>query len=232
MYISLENVTKKYGKDQAAVYALNRANLQVPEGAVCVILGPSGSGKSTMLNILGGLSTPDSGTLTVGGQQVSRLSAKGLTEYRRKAVGFVFQFYNLIGDLTVAENIEVASDVATNPLPLEDLLQALEIGEYRHRFPKELSGGQQQRVAIARAMIKNPRLLLCDELTGALDTKSSRAVLSCVERINREFGTTVIIITHNEAIAGMADLIVRLRDGQVVSCRENSEKISADQLIL
>lgn len=232
MYIELENISKTYGKNETAVRALNHANFSLESGEVCVILGPSGSGKSTLLNLLGGLCTPDSGRLVVGDKIVSRMSKKELTEYRRDYVGFVFQSYNLIPDLTVRENIEVVSDIAASPISADEIMYALDITQYQYRFPRELSGGQQQRTAIARAMIKNPKLLLCDELTGALDTKASKSVLVYIEKMNRRFGTTVIIITHNEAIAAMADVIIRLRDGVIVDKITKNEKIQAENLTL
>lgn len=232
MLIHLKNAVKKYGSGEALVYALDHAELTIDEGEICVILGPSGSGKSTLLNMLGGLDTLDEGELTVAGRNVTGLSKERRTDYRREDVGFVFQFYNLIPDLTVEENIEVVADISDQPLAIDEVLNAMDIEKYRHRFPKELSGGQQQRVAIARAMIKNPRLLLCDELTGALDTKSSKQVLKFVEKMNCQFGTTVVIITHNEAIAGMADRIVRLKDGRICENRGNEQKIPAAELVL
>ena len=232
MLISLENAVKKYGSGEALVYALDHAALTLDEGEICVILGPSGSGKSTLLNMLGGLDTLDEGELTVAGRKVTGLSKEQRTDYRKEDVGFVFQFYNLIPDLTVEENIEVVADISEKPLAMDEVLNALDIEKYRCRFPKELSGGQQQRVAIARAMIKNPKLLLCDELTGALDTKSSRQVLRFVEKMNDQFGTTVVIITHNEASAGMADRIVRLKDGKICENRRNERKIPATELML
>lgn len=232
MLISLKDAVKKYGDGETAVYALDHASVDLEEGKICVILGPSGSGKSTLLNMLGGLDTLDSGELTVAGRKVTGLSADQRTDYRRMDVGFVFQFYNLIPDLTVEENIEVVADISEYPLDMEEVLSALDIVKYRKRFPRELSGGQQQRVAIARAMIKNPKLLLCDELTGALDTRSSRSVLQFIERMNERFGTTVVIITHNEAIAGMADRVIRLKDGQIFKNYTNEQKITADNLVL
>lgn len=232
MFIELKDGKKQYGQGEAAVYALDGVNLSLEEGKIYTILGPSGSGKSTLLNMLGGLDSMDSGELTVGGSCVSRLNKKALTEYRRKDIGFVFQFYNLIPDLTVQENIEVVSDISENTLDISQVMKALDIEKYKDRFPKELSGGQQQRVAIARALIKNPKLLLCDELTGALDTKSSRSVLAFIEKINKQFGTTIIIITHNEAISGMADRVIRIRDGQIADIKENSSKIAAADLVL
>lgn len=232
MFIELKNGKKQYGQGEAAVYALDGVTLSLEEGKIYTILGPSGSGKSTLLNMLGGLDSMDSGELTVGGSNVSKLNKKALTEYRRKDIGFVFQFYNLIPDLTVQENIEVVSDISVNTLDISEVMKALDIEKYKDRFPKELSGGQQQRVAIARALIKNPKLLLCDELTGALDTKSSRSVLAFIEKINKQFGTTIIIITHNEAISGMADKVIRIRDGQIADIKENSSKIAAADLVL
>ena len=232
MLIELKDAVKQYGEGETAVYALDQASLFVEKGEICAILGPSGSGKSTLLNMLGGLDTLTSGSLTVDGLDLTSLKPDGLTDYRRRDVGFVFQFYNLIPDLTAEENIEVVADVADKPLDMDTVLSALEIEPLRRRFLRELSGGQQQRVAIARAMIKNPRLLLCDELTGALDTKSSRSVLRFVERVNRQFGTTVVIITHNEAIADMADRVIRLRDGRVAETCTNRTRTPADELAL
>lgn len=232
MFIELKNAVKKYGKGEAEVYALDHAQLELEKGKTCVILGPSGSGKSTLLNMLGGLDTLDEGSLTVAGLKVTELSPNGRTDYRKDDIGFVFQFYNLIPDLTVEENIEVVSDISEKPFDMDEVLTALDIAKYRRRFPKELSGGQQQRVAIARAMIKNPKLLLCDELTGALDTKSSRNVLKFVEKMNRQFGTTIVIITHNEAIADMADRVIYLKDGKVCETRDNKQRTAACDLVL
>ncbi len=232
MLIELKDAVKQYGSGDTAVYALDHASFQLDQGKICVILGPSGSGKSTMLNMLGGLDTLDSGTLTVGGKNIMSLTPEGRTDYRKEDVGFVFQFYNLIADLTVEENIQVVADIAPNPLPMDQVLDALEIAKYRHRFPRELSGGQQQRVAIARAMIKNPKLLLCDELTGALDTHSSRTVLEFVEKMNKEFGTTILIITHNESIAQMADRIIWIKDGKIDRQEDNPQRVPAADLAL
>lgn len=232
MFLNLKKAVKKYGQGNSMVYALNNADLSLDKGEICVILGPSGSGKSTMLNMLGGLDTMDSGNLTIDGTDISSFKAKELTEYRRSDIGFVFQFYNLIPDLTVAENIEVVSDIATKHMDINEVLKALEIDNLRDRFPKELSGGQQQRTAIARALIKNPKILLCDELTGALDSKASREVLRFIEKVNKEFGTTVIIITHNDEIRKMADRIIKVKDGKVIENMKNEDKITADNLDL
>ena len=183
MFIEIKKANKQYGSGETAVKALDNVDLSIEKGKIYVILGPSGSGKSTLMNMLGGIDTLTSGSITVDGRNISSANKKELTQYRQEDVGFVFQFYNLIADLTVQENVEVVSDISEHPLNIDEVLTALDIAPYRKRFPKELSGGQQQRVAIARALIKNPKLLLCDELTGALDTKSSRSVLTCIEKI-------------------------------------------------
>lgn len=232
MFIQMQHAKKSYGKGEREVHALDDTELALEQGKIYVILGPSGSGKSTMLNMLGGLDSLDSGSITVDGKEISKLKSGELTKYRRSDVGFVFQFYNLIPDLTVKENIQVVSDIAKEPLPLDEVMQAVDIGKYKDCFPNELSGGQQQRVAIARAIIKNPKLLLCDELTGALDSKTSKNVLKFVEKVNAQFGTTVAIITHNEMIAGMADGVIRIKDGKVVANKVNETKIPADRLEL
>ena len=232
MFITLKNATKKYGEGETLVYALDGANVEIGQGEICVILGPSGSGKSTLLNMLGGLDHLDEGEIIVGDRNLTGYKTNMLTQYRKEDVGFVFQFYNLIPDLTVAENIEVVSDISENPLNIDEVLAAMGIEKYRHRFPKELSGGQQQRVAIARAIIKNPKLLLCDELTGALDTKSSRTVLEFIEKINKLYKTTTVIITHNEAIAEMADRVIYIKDGKAVQNKINEHKKTASELAL
>lgn len=232
MFINLQNAKKIYGKGESEVRALDGADLVLEEGGIYVILGPSGSGKSTLLNMLGGLDSLDDGTLTIGGVTVSKLTDKELVEYRRADVGFVFQFYNLIPDLTVKENIQVAADIAKEPLDIEEVMEAVDMAKYKDSFPAELSGGQQQRASIARAIIKNPKILLCDELTGALDSKSSKTVLKFIEQINQKFHTTIIIITHNEAIARMADRVIRIKDGRVSSNEENRNKQSVDKIDL
>jgi putative ABC transport system ATP-binding protein len=231
-FIEIQGAKKQYGEGEAAIFALNGVDFSLEKGKICVILGPSGSGKSTLLNMIGGLDSLDSGSIRVDGEQVTGLTKKELTTYRKKDIGFVFQFYNLIPDLTVEENVQVVAEIAASPLNTEEILKALDIEKYRYRFPRELSGGQQQRVAIARAMVKNPKLLLCDELTGALDTKSSRSVLRFVEKVNREYGTTTVIITHNEAIAELADTVVRIKDGSVASVKDNASRRSADEIEL
>lgn len=232
MFIQMKNAKKNYGKGENIVHALDDTELALEKGKIYTILGPSGSGKSTLLNMLGGLDSLDSGSISVDGKEISKLKSGELTHYRRADVGFVFQFYNLIPDLTVKENIQVVSDIAKNPLSLDEVMQEVDIEKYKDRFPNELSGGQQQRVAIARAIIKNPKLLLCDELTGALDSKTSKSVLEFVEKVNEKFGTTVAIITHNEAIANMADGIIRIKDGKVISNKTNEAKLPAKNLEL
>ena len=232
MFIDIKDARKHYGEGETLVNALDGVSLSLGEGRICVILGPSGSGKSTLLNMIGGLDSLDSGEITISGRNISRSDKKKMTDYRREDVGFVFQFYNLIPDLTVQENIEVVADIAKQPMDIEEVMKALDIDKYKNRFPKELSGGQQQRVAIARALIKNPKILLCDELTGALDSKSSKNVLKFIEKVNEQFKTTIIIITHNEAIADMADTVIRIKDGQVASCIDNNSKHSAEELEL
>ena len=216
--IEIKGAKKQYGSGEAAVFALDGVDFSLAEEKICVILGPSGSGKSTLLN--------------VDGVPITGLGKKALTAYRKRKIGFVFQFYNLIPDLTVEENVQVVAEIAEKPLDTDEILCALDIEKYRYRFPRELSGGQQQRVAIARAMVKNPRLLLCDELTGALDSRSSRSVLRFIEKINREYGTTTLIITHNEAIAGMADTVLHIKDGKIASVEDHDRRLSADEIEL
>jgi putative ABC transport system ATP-binding protein len=234
MLIEIKNAKKEYGNGDSLVKALDDVNLSLDEGKIYVVLGPSGSGKSTLLNMVGGLDVLTSGTIIVDGIDISKANKKEMTEYRRKIIGFVFQFYNLVPDLTALENIEVVSDISNKEtnLNIDEIMEALEILDLKNRFPRELSGGQQQRIAIARALVKNPKILLCDELTGALDTKSSRSVLKVIEKVNQKYHTTIIIITHNEVIQGIADVIIRFKDGNVNSIIENKNKITADELEL
>ena len=231
MFIEIKKARKSYGKGEAEVKALDGINLSLEKGRIYAILGPSGSGKSTLLNMLGGLDVLDSGTITVDGTELTNLSKKQMCEYRRKSVGFVFQFYNLIPDLTVRENVQSVSDISDNPFDIDEMLEALGIKENTSRFPRELSGGQQQRTAIARALVKNPKILLCDELTGALDSKSSRMVLQFLEKIHERYGTTVIIITHNEAISKMANVIIRIQDGNVKSIVDNDNPVEPKDIV-
>lgn len=233
MFIEVKNAVKQYGKGDAAVHALDGASFSMEKGEIGIILGASGSGKSTLMNMLGGIDTLDSGTITVDGVEISGYRKKQLVEYRREKIGFVFQFYNLIPSLTARENIETTIDIAVNPaIDKKELMDRLDITPFANRYPSELSGGQQQRVAIARAIAKNPALLLCDELTGALDSKSAREVLSFVEKVNQMYHTTVLIITHNEAIQGFADVIIHVRDGKVTKQEKNPHKIPVSELEL
>ena len=228
-HISIKNICKKYGEGESAVKALDDVSLDISKGEVCVILGPSGSGKSTLLNMIGGLDRVDSGSITVDGLEVTALNKKQLTDYRREKLGMVFQAYNLIPELNVIENVRVVKDIAKEPLDETELLQILGLEKHMTHFPSELSGGQQQRCSIARALVKNPALLLCDELTGALDSASTRDVLKVLQAINERYNTTIIMITHDERISGMADRLVRIKDGRVV---ENTvkTKLKAEEL--
>lgn len=229
MAVKVTDAVKVYGKGESQLYALNHVSLQIETGDVCVILGPSGSGKSTLLNMLGGLDCLDSGVIQVEDVELTGLSKKELTEYRRKKVGVVFQSYNLISELNLKENIRVVQDISEHPLDIDELMEDLGIAGHANHFPAELSGGQQQRCAIGRALIKNPEILLCDEPTGALDSASARDVLTILERVNQKYGTTIVIITHNEEMAGMANRIIRIHDGQIVSNIEN-KKVSVKEL--
>lgn len=231
MSIVIEDAVKKYGTGESEIYALNHVSLQIESGEICVILGPSGSGKSTLLHMIGGLDRLDSGAVTVDGTKVSALNKKELTEYRRQKVGVVFQSYNLIAELNVKENIRVAGDISKNPLEMDPLIDELGLSSHVKHFPAELSGGQQQRCAIGRALVKNPDILLCDEPTGALDSVSAGEVLGILERIHEKYQTTILIITHNEAIAGMADRIIRVHDGKVVS-NEKNKKVRVKELMI
>ena len=228
-HITIRNISREYGQGESAVKALDDVSLDISKGEVCVILGPSGSGKSTLLNIIGGLDRVDSGSITVDGLEITSLNKKQLTDYRREKLGMVFQAYNLIPELNVIENVRVVKDIAKEPLDETELLQVLGLEKHMTHFPSELSGGQQQRCSIARAIVKNPALLLCDELTGALDSASTRDVLKVLQAINERYNTTIIMITHDERISGMADRLVRIRDGKVV---ENTvkTKLKAEEL--
>ncbi|MBQ8984099.1 MAG: ABC transporter ATP-binding protein [Lachnospiraceae bacterium] len=232
MLIEGRNLVKKYGKGEATVWALNHADFDIDKGEIAVILGPSGSGKSTLLNILGGLDQAEEGTLQFGDRHLETMSDKELENYRRNELGFVFQSYNLTPDLTALENVEMTAELSKNPLNTEELMEELGLSKHLNHFPKELSGGQQQRVAIARAMVKNPKLLLCDELTGALDSKSSKEVLALVQKVNEIYGTTIVIITHNEAITAMADRILRIKDGKVITNERNANKLKVEEMEL
>jgi putative ABC transport system ATP-binding protein len=224
------SLSKRYGSGSATVHALREVSLEVWPGEFIVLLGASGSGKSTLLNILGGLDIPTSGELRFGGELLSGATESRLTSFRRENIGFVFQFYNLIPSLTVRENLGLVTDIATDPLSIDDAIERVGLTPRRDHFPAQLSGGEQQRVAIARAIVKRPRVLLCDEPTGALDYETGKLVLEVIERINLELGTTTIVITHNAAIAGMADRVIRLSDGRIQSIEVNAHKISPSEL--
>jgi putative ABC transport system ATP-binding protein len=224
------SLCKTYGSGETAVHALRDVDLDVRSGEFIVLLGASGSGKSTLLNILGGLDVPTSGEVEFVGHRISGASDAELTLYRREHVGFVFQFYNLIPSLTVRENVALVTDIASNPMSVDEALALVALTPRRDHFPSQLSGGEQQRVAIARAIVKRPDLLLCDEPTGALDYATGKLVLEVIARINQELGTTAIVITHNAAIAGMADRVVRLSDGRIASIEVPARRLTPAQL--
>ena len=220
-FVEFHNVGKTYHQGEVDIHALHDASFEVEQGELVVIVGPSGAGKTTLLNILGGMDTLSTGTVLLDGQEISALSKKQLTQYRRHDVGFVFQFYNLIGNLTALENVELANQICKEPLDARQILEEVGLGERMKNFPSQLSGGEQQRVAIARALAKNPKLLLCDEPTGALDYQTGKAILQLLQDTARKSGMTVIIITHNSALTAMADRVIRVRSGTVASMEIN-----------
>ena len=230
MYVEISNVTKSYGEGGSYCKVLNGISTLIDRGQICVILGPSGSGKSTLLNAIGGLDTVDSGQIHIDGKEITGLKPERLSDYRRDTLGFVFQFYNLIPNLTAEENIQVCGYLSKVPLSMQDLLDILGLTEHRNKFPSQLSGGQQQRCAIARALIKNPKLLLCDEPTGALDSKTAKEILILLEKINQIYGTTILMVTHNAAIRSMAHKVIQIRDGQLSGEYENDSRIPASGL--
>ena len=215
MLLQLRDIRKSFGEGDSRTEVLKGISCDIPSGSVCVLLGPSGSGKSTLLNIIGGIETPDSGQLFIGGQLLGSLTERELALYRRRHLGYVFQSYNLIPNLTVRENVEVGAYLGTDPLPVDELLQTLGLWEHRDKVPAQLSGGQQQRTAIGRAIVKNPSVLLCDEPTGALDYATSKEILQLIERVNQQYHCTVVLVTHNDAMRGMADEVIRLKDGAI-----------------
>lgn len=229
-FLEITDLKKSFGVGETKQEVLRGMNLSVARGEFCVLLGPSGSGKSTLLNIIGGIDSTDSGYISIDGDKLEDLGEKRLTQYRRKHLGYVFQMYNLIGNLNVKENIEVGAYLSDNPLNIDELLRTLGLYKHRHKLPNQLSGGQQQRVSIGRAIVKNPDILLCDEPTGALDYTTSKEILRLIEEINLKYKNTVIMVTHNEAIKGMADHIIKLRDGKVRLNEINDHKISASEL--
>ena len=220
-FVEFENVGKTYHMGEVEIHALHDTSFEVEKGELVVIVGPSGAGKTTLLNILGGMDTLSTGRVMLDGREISALTNKELTNYRRQDVGFVFQFYNLIGNLTALENVELANQICKNPLDAEEILREVGLEERKKNFPSQLSGGEQQRVAIARALAKNPKLLLCDEPTGALDYQTGKAILQLLQDTGRKTGMTVIIITHNGALTAMADRVIRVKNGTVASVTKN-----------
>lgn len=230
MYLEVKEVKKSYGENGSYIQVLKGITTNVEQGAMCVIQGASGSGKSTFLNCIGGLETLDSGSIMVDGHEVAGLNQEALSDYRRDNLGFVFQFYNLIPNLTVKENIQVCEYLTKDPLDMEELLETLDLTEHQNKFPSQLSGGQQQRCAIARALIKNPKLLLCDEPTGALDSRTSKDILILLEEINQKYGTTMLIVTHNNAIKNMVHKVLVIKDGQISKEYNNKNRVPAIEL--
>lgn len=230
MYLEIKDVKKSYGKDSSFVQVLKGITTSVERGQMCVIQGTSGSGKSTLLNCIGGLDTMDSGSVKVDGKEIFGLKGEALSDYRRDNLGFIFQFYNLVPNLTVRENIQVCEYISDHPLDIDELLDTLGLTEHQNKFPSQLSGGQQQRCAIARALVKNPKLLLCDEPTGALDSKTSRDILILLEKINEKYGTTMLIVTHNNSIKNMVHKVIIIKDGLIKKDYENETRVPAAEL--
>ena len=230
MFLEINELKKSFGSGDYKVDVLKGISFGVEKGEMCVLLGPSGSGKSTLLNIIGGIDSANSGYISINGEKTADMKEKELTYYRRKHLGYVFQMYNLIPNLNVKENIEVGAYLSDNPLEIDDLLKTLGLYEHRHKLPNQLSGGQQQRTAIGRAIVKNPDILLCDEPTGALDYNTSKEILKLIEDVNKKYGNTVIMVTHNDAIKNMADKVIKLKDGKIRDSFENKNKVSASDL--
>ena len=229
-FVEFHNVGKTYHLGEVDIHALHNASFEVEKGELVVIVGPSGAGKTTLLNILGGMDILSTGQVFLDGREISALNKKQLTDYRRHDVGFVFQFYNLIGNLTALENVELANQICKNPLDAQKILVEVGLGDRMKNFPSQLSGGEQQRVAIARALAKNPKLLLCDEPTGALDYQTGKAILQLLQDTGRKTGMTVIIITHNSALTAMADRVIRVKNGTVASVEVNPEPIDIAEI--
>ena len=229
-FVTFDNVCKYYQMGENRIAAADHVTFHIEKGEFCIIVGPSGAGKTTVLNMLGGMDTCDEGHIWLDGKEVSAYNQRQLTEYRRYDVGFVFQFYNLVQNLTALENVELASEICTQPLDPEETLRRVGLGDRMQNFPAQLSGGEQQRVAIARALAKNPKILLCDEPTGALDYHTGKAVLQLLQDTCRQMGRTVIVITHNQAITAMADRIVKINSGRVISCECNPEPVPVERI--
>ena len=230
MFLEIKGITKHFGDGESRVNVLKGIDVSMEKGEICVLLGPSGSGKSTLLNILGGIDQADDGYIAIDGERTGDMSEKELTLYRRKHLGYVFQMYNLIPNLSIRENIEVGAYLSDNPLDVDDLMKTLGLYEHRNKLPNQLSGGQKQRTAIGRAIVKNPDILLCDEPTGALDYHTSKEILQLIEDVNKKYGNTVVMVTHNGEIEHMADRVVKLRDGVIRKNYMNEHKISAMDL--
>ncbi|MBE6861170.1 MAG: ABC transporter ATP-binding protein [Ruminococcus sp.] len=230
MFIEISQIRKSFGEGDSRVEVLKGIDVGIEKGEFCVLLGPSGSGKSTLLNIIGGIDNADSGYISINGEKIAGMNEKALSRYRRKHLGYIFQMYNLIPNLNIKENIEVGAYLSDNPLDVDELLNILGLYEHRHKLPNQLSGGQQQRTAIGRAIVKNPDILLCDEPTGALDFKTSKEILKLIEDVNKKYGNTVIMVTHNDAIKNMADRVVRLHDGMIRKNYLNETKLTAEEL--
>ena len=229
-FLEIKDLKKGFGEGETRQEVLQGVNFSVAKGEICTLLGPSGSGKSTLLNIIGGIDSCDSGSISINGDELTGMGETALTQYRRRHLGYVFQLYNLIPNLNVKENIEVGAYISDDPLYVNELLDVLGLAEHKHKLPNQLSGGQQQRVSIGRAIVKNPDILLCDEPTGALDYRTSKEILKLIEDINKKYSNTVLIVTHNEAIRFMADHVIRLRDGVVRHDEINSNKLAAAEL--
>jgi len=232
MFIEIDNIRKSYGSGDNKFQVLKGISFKVKKGEMVVLLGPSGSGKSTLLNIIGGIDTLDSGRVGIDGEYIEDMSEKERIAYRRKNLGYVFQSYNLIPNLTVRENIEVGAYLSKNHLDIDELIDVLGLKKHQDKIPNQLSGGQQQRTSIGRAIIKNPNLLLCDEPTGALDSDTSKQILELIENVKNRYNTSIIMVTHNENIAKMADTIIRLKDGLIISNEINNNKVKASELEL
>lgn len=230
MFLEIRGIKKSFGTGDSRVNVLKGLDLNIEKGEFCVLLGPSGSGKSTLLNIIGGIDGADEGSITIEGERLEDMTEKKLSMYRRKHLGYIFQMYNLIPNLTVRENIEVGAYLSDHPLDVDELLHTLGLYEHQKKLPNQLSGGQQQRTAIGRAIVKNPDILLCDEPTGALDYHTSKEILKLVETVNQRYGNTIIMVTHNDAIKDMADRVVKLRDGMIRKNYRNEVKIPAINL--
>lgn len=230
VFLEIKNIKKHFGEGESRVEVLKGIDIEIEKGEFCVLLGPSGSGKSTLLNIIGGIDAADEGYISINGEKTADMNEKALTLYRRKHLGYIFQMYNLIPNLNIKENIEVGAYLSDNPLDVDDLLKTLGFYEHRHKLPNQLSGGQQQRTAIGRAIVKNPDILLCDEPTGALDYNTSKEILQLIEDVNKKYGNTIIMVTHNDAIKQMADRVVKLRDGMIRKNYLNETKLTAAEL--